>query len=243
MKKLFLLLALCSPAWGSITLDTHCAKDNGSTSASSAACTLSVTANDLIVCSATWSNSGTHTATCKDGTNSGNYPVACSSVNDTNLGQITENWYFAGSAGGSITVTVTTSAAQTFLAMDVASYKGALTTSSVLGPCSNTANGTGSGTYTSGSITPANNGALIFSALTYGNAITGAGTGYSLIDNNASTGFADEYQVQATASAITSTWNAGTNSQFWRIVIIAFYPASGATTVNCTLALMGAGPC
>ena len=239
----FVLVFGCLPAHAAITLDTHCAADNGSTSASTVSCTLSVTAGDLIICAGTWSDSGNHTANCADNTNSGNYPVACAVVDDTNLTQKTAMWYFANSASGSITVKITTSAAQQFLAETVSTWKGAKTDSTVLGPCDNTANGTGSGTYTSGSITTANDGALILSTLTYGNAITGAGSGYTQLDNETSTGFADEDQIQSVHGAITSTWNAGSNSQFWRIFIMAFYPASGAASKTCTLAVMGAGPC
>lgn len=243
MKKLLLLLLLCSPAWASITQDTHCANDNGNTSASTVSCTMTVTAGDLIICAATWGNVGVHTATCADSVDSGNYPVACSSVNDSNLNQIIEIWYFANAKGGSTTVKVTTSGAETFFAMAAVSEKGAKTDSTVLGPCDGTANGTGSGTYTSNNITPANNGSLIFSTLTYANAITGAGTGYTLIDDNTNTGYADESQVQATAASTNATWNAGTNSQFWHIFIVAFYPATGGTTCAPTLSLMGVSPC
>ena len=239
----FFLVFGCLPAHAAITLDTHCAADNGSTSASTVSCTLNVTAGDLIICAGTWSDSGNHTANCADTTNAGNYPVACAVLDDTNLTQKTAIWYFANSASGSITVKITTSAAQQFLVETVSTWKGAKTDNTVLGPCDSTANGTGSGTYTSGSITAANDGALILSTLTYGNAITGAGSGYTQLDNETSTGFADEDQIQSAHGAITSTWNAGTNSQFWRIFIVAFYPAGGAAAKTCTMAMMGTGPC
>lgn len=238
-----LACVLSLPAHAAITADTHCAADNGSTSASTVSCTLTVTAGDLIVCAGTWNDSGNHTANCADNTNAGNYPVACAAVDDSNIGQKAEMWYFTNSAGGSITVKITTSAAQQFLAETVSTWKAAKTDSTVLGPCDSTANGTGSGTYTSGSITTANDGALILSALIYGNAIAGAGSGYTLLDNDTATGFGDEFEIQSSHGAITATWNAGGTSQFWRIFIIAFYPASGTASKNCTLTTMGAGPC
>lgn len=238
-----LACVLSLPAHAAITADTHCAADNGSTSASTVSCTLNVTAGDLIVCAGTWNDSGSHTANCADNTNAGNYPVACAVVDDSNVGQKAEMWYFTNSAGGSITVKITTSAAQQFLAETVSTWKGAKTDSTALGPCDSTANGTGSGTYTSGSITTANDGALILSALIYGNAIAGAGSGYMLLDNDTTTGFADESEIQSSHGAITATWNAGGTSQFWRIFIIAFYPASGTASKNCTLTTTGSGPC
>jgi len=231
MKKAVLIALLlllgAFPSEAAITPDTHGGADNGSVSASTLSVTLAVTAGDLIVVSATWNNAGTPTATCADNVNAGNYPVAIASVNDTNIGQITQSWYFANSGGGSVTITVTLSAAATFLAMTASSWKGAITNSTVLGPADNTANGSGSGTYTSANITPANDNALIYSSLTYSTAIVGAGTSFTLLDNDTSTGFADEDRilVGGGGSATNATWNAGATSNFWRACIVAFYPA------------------
>jgi hypothetical protein len=217
-----------------ITLDTHGGADSQSTVVTNQTVTLTVTAGDLIIAAVSVAGNQTSNLTVSDNVNSGNYTQALSPYYSSTLNQTNGVWYFANSAGGSITVKAAlTSGSSLSFALTAACFKGASTsTSGVLGPA-NTA--TGSTANASGtSVTPAQNGALIFSSSQMDTSVvSGAGSGFTLLDNeSAYTLFADEYEVLATAGSISATWS--NSSQTWVVQTAVFYPPSGTVTMDWT---------
>ncbi len=217
-----------------ITLDTHGGVDSGSISVTNQTVTLTVTAGDLIVAAVSVGNNQTSNLTVSDNVNSGNYTQALSPNFSSTINQTNGVWYFANSAGGSITVKAAlASGSNNFFALTAACFKGVSTsTSGVLGP-TNTA--TGSTANASGtSVTPAQNGALIFSSSQMDSSgVSGAGSGFSLLDNEGTnTLLADEYEIQATAASISATWS--NSAQAWVVQTAVFYPPSGTVTMDWT---------
>jgi hypothetical protein len=215
-----------------ITLDTHNGADSGPTAVTNQTVTLTVTAGDLIVAAVSVGNDQTSNLTVSDNVNSGNYTQALSPDYDSTLGQTGGIWYYTNSASGSITVKAAlTSGSASYFALTVACFKGASTsTSGVLGPANTASGSTANASGTS--VTPAQNGALIFSASQMiSTAVSGPGSGFNLLDNESTyTLLADEYVVQTTAASISATWS--NSAQAWVVQTAVFYPPSGTVTMD-----------
>lgn len=142
-------------------------------------------------------------------------------------------FYFANSAAGADTVTVTFAGAVTYASLQCAEYSGVATSSPLDQFTSNnqTTPGTGSNAITSGNVTTTTNGQLIVgwtTAFTVGAGTVSAGTGYTGRTNV----FGDtifEDQVQASAGVIAATFTT-TSATSNYLTIITTYKAPAAST-------------
>lgn len=151
--------------------------------------------------------------------NKGNTYTKLASDN-TNAGA--EFWMATNVIGGSVTVTVTwNGSGNPGIGVAIFEVAGGVTTQDVT---AHTADGSGTNPSL-GSITTVTAGDICFAGIAYNTGLTGltAGSGWTLTQG---AGAGAEYQVQASAGALTGNFG-NTNSGTWSGVIIALRAGSG----------------
>jgi hypothetical protein len=123
-------------------------------------------------------------------------------------------FYCINIAGGSLTVTVTSTSTITDARMELEEWSGVATSSAYDGDNSTYTAGTTGTNLPCGSMSTGSSGDLIWAAIFQGESVAPTvGSGYTLNNNNA--GSADwwsEYKTQASSGAINPNWTGGTNS-------------------------------
>ena len=213
------LLALASQAFSQIRLVQHNFTDNGNTSTTSVVVTLNgVASGDLLTCSMTFGNPGGTTVSVSDNVN-GSWSVASAVHYNSVIGQTTAQFYLANSKAGNTTITATAQAASAYDAMNCQEWVGAATSSPL--DQATQADGT-SANPSSGSVTTTSAGELILGDLENVNGPS-AGSGFTEINTTPVSWLSSEYQIQASAGAIASTWTASAGS--WTAQVVTFKAA------------------
>jgi hypothetical protein len=236
MKRLLIILMLCSPAWASWSMTNQQDGASASNPASAAAFTNALTNPSLIVVLvSTELSSGTTIAT-PTGSGSGN-----GAFQDCGPGK---QLYLSSAAAFECFYVLNTQTTASYVVSEPNSggenmrvvaeeWTGGATSSIITGSpvgVQNQTTGTGGGqNETVGPTTPVPNGALIIGGQTAGGGTITAGAGFS---GNYGVSEYMEYLVQSTAAAISATWNNGTNNESYAAVVVAFKPATGASG-NC----------
>lgn len=204
-----------------ITLDTSCAKDNGTTSATSVACgPMTPTAGDAITCElkVPYSASNNLPISVTDNVNSGKYNVLIGTRTDFNFDWATYLFENAAASATTITASWTTSAAHG--AMSCQAWKGVPTKYSadstiVESRAATSTNPCTTATCASPDLTPFDSNRVIVAALD--KALTGlsAGTNYTIVNQNVSSTWTPEYWIQTTKTATNAPYQTSTSSAFY----------------------------
>lgn len=158
----------------------------------------------------------------------GNTWTALTEYNATDANPSIQNYYCAGGDFGSVH-TFSLSAAEAYSSIIVSAFSGGAQTSPVDGAVSNTGAGNG-GSLSTPSLTPSQNGTLLYAAIAngYGSFEAAPGSGFTLIDSEpsgASYSRAVAYMVQETAAAQDSSWTWTGNAGNAVASLTAFKPA------------------
>jgi hypothetical protein len=177
--------------------------------------TAPATGNCLIVL-ATWDNTTTGTPTCTD--NKSNVYNLIDAVADSTNSQCAAAFVLGNVTNGPTTVTVGTNASES-PGISVIEVSGVLATSNPLdGHAAQVQKSLSTGAPTSGSFTTGAGGDFILGASFNTNdttTYTAAGSGFTLIDNTATTAapLASEWQTQASAGSVASTFSISATSR------------------------------
>lgn len=182
-----------------------------------------VTAGSSIHVFASCANIGTPTMSCADSLN-GTYGSYLDSINSSAGGQINSHWKFDNSAGGTITITVTFSATETFRSIWIREIGNSAGYDKHAAQ-EQAAPGTGTNAVSSGTATPSSQPGLI-SAMAQevvGSAGYSVGTGFTIgISGWGSTALSESYRyTSTTARAATFTDSNGASGN--SITMAAFF--------------------
>jgi hypothetical protein len=139
--------------------------------------------------------------------------------------------YAANHAAGATTVTVTLGTSAGFNTLQISEWSGAAT-SSVLDTNTAGRQNASSTTPSDASMTTAGNGELVVGCIIGGSgAAATAGTGFTVVQTDATNGFFSEYQVQTSAGSIACAYNISP-SQTTGTISAAFKPPAAAASAK-----------
>src|SRR5208283_3295045 len=207
----------------SIKLVQHGSTDNGASVTGSVVVTLNgVASGDLLTCSLTSGASAATTLTVSDSVN-GAWSAANAAHYNSGIGQTTGQYYVANSKAGNVTITGTSGSAGPYEAMNCQEWSGVATASPL--DQGTQQDGT-TANPTAGSVTTGSGGELILGALeNVSNA--GAGSGFTLINDTATSWLATEYEIQGSAGTVGGTWTAAANGYGWTAEVATFKSSTG----------------
>lgn len=213
-------------------LDTHCKKDNGSTSAVSAGCPITVLAGDTIWAGCTV-NAGAGTMTVSDGVNPGTYSNPIPMHENVPLTQLTGMFLQVASLGGTITPTCHWTVTQPYGAILTQAFTPQPGTTLVLdAPMVQQQDGTTANPTTGPAIAPSSSNEVVIGQLE-SDAVPTAGANYAITDANANGGQVAQYWIQTTPNATNSPWTQAVTN--WTDQMLALRtPASSVLTVAST---------
>jgi hypothetical protein len=185
---------------------------------------VNVTAGSLIVAAMSWDTSSGSTVTCSD-TRSNAY-TTLNVWNDATNTQSLAICYAPNSSAGADTVTATLGAGAGFRRMIISEYSG-VATSSPVDVSLGIGGVAGAAAATSGSVTPTQNGDLIYGAIMDTGTITpiAPGAGFTQRSFTNVKDLATQDFQQLTAAAVAATFTQGT-AQRYNAAVVAFKPAT-----------------
>lgn len=204
-----------------LVTDQHALTNLGSPGASVAAAFPSGTRGGNLICVlAMCSNAVTATAPTDDKGNT--YLVGAPETTSAVGGQRVSHWYAKNCAPETRVVTAHFSASSNFSAVAIAEYEGA----DQLAPLDKTGGleTTSTADALSPAVVPSVNGELIWGGCVNNTGASNvAGTPYTLLDTNAASGAAHEYQIQGVAASITTEFKGALGA--WAVLVATFKPA------------------
>lgn len=230
MKKLLIFVLLCSlPSMAATALVQKKFSAPGTAGSTRAVTTLGIGTGNLVAVFGVFTSTTSSTTPTATGLTFAQ--VGADIVNVTASTKISL-WYAKNTTSGATAVSCNTAASASFLDCYVLEFSGIDT----VAPLRTNQSGTGNGTTLSTT-------AL---TVTVGDLIVAGGFGANITATNLTLGDtgdgnADAYTLSAGSTSITPTMTSTTGQ--WGMLSAAFIPTGAVATKNCTLTLMGAGPC
>lgn len=192
---------------------------------------ITATAGNLLVAAVRWGGASTDTLTFSD--NSGSNTWANTSDKVEISGFLGGMGYAANVAGGTYTVTATTSPSGTFRALIVAEYSGIQKISPLNVGTATTANTTTSVTSSAFSTSRANELVIMATSYTFNNdlytgGLIGSLNGTLRVDNSDDFGLMDRV-INPIETNITATMNESGGTQNWVAMVASFFPENFVT--------------